>query len=1426
MYMYKLLFIVPRGNLCYWPYMYVLVLLLEFVISTVYTIWKLCTLDLLCLSLLCLIFYFVVVSLPCTVSHIFSSICNIAGQYNLHVGMHSQSDCETMQSHEQVMSCNFILIDEDRDSNILENNVILGHTDQEHSPTGSLDMSSMFLLELEYAVLYPWDEGIDWEQDYFIFPTEPTPLDNITKEIELQVFTAYKKVAQKVHPVSGTFPQEARVNRSFPHNPLDSLPLLSPHPPEFVPTEKLTMERMESLNVNGEAFLSEEEEKLFKHILVMNEATLPFEERDRGILRNDYFTDYIMPTVAHTPWEYKNIPIPPGIRDKVIELLKSKIDAGVYEPSQSSYRCRWFCVAKKNGSLRIVHDLQPLNKVSIRDAGLLPIVDDFVESYAGFQCYTVFDLFWGFDARTVAPVSRDMTAFFTPLGLLRLTALPMGYTNSPAEFQKCMAFILQDEIPHVANIFIDDLPIKGPRSQYLDKDGIPEVLLENPGIRRFIWEHALDVHRIMHRIKCAGATFSPKKTQICRPEAIIVGQKCTSDGRLPEDARVSKILNWPPLSTVKEVRGFLGLCGTVRIWIQDYSKLVRPLTELVRKEVEFVWTDRCQESFDTMKRIVSSAPALRPIDYKSGKPIILSVDTSYIATGFILSQIDDQGRRRPARYGSLPLNERESRYSQPKLELYGLYRALRSWRLYLVGAQNLHVEVDAKYIKGMLNEPDLQPNNTINRWIQGILQFDFTLNHVPAIQFRGPDALSRRRPAEDEPIIEDDDSWLDDIALLIRIEELERFKGFRFSQKTRLPYSIYTLPSNQPRLSNAEQMLVDVKRFLETLEVPQTKSLQAKKHFLKRSLQFYVKDGRLFKRNGTQPPLLVVVKPQKRVAILTQAHEDLGHKGEQAVFELVRLRFYWPHLRADVHHHVASCHECQIRNTKRMEVPITISMPTTPFEKVYIDVMYMPPSGGYNFIVAAKDDLTGITEASPIRKNNSSTLAKFFYEKIYCRYGAIGHVITDNGPEVKGAFEILLKRLGISQVHITPYNKHANGVVERGHYILREAIVKSCAKDHEGRIKNWHLHVSMAVFADRITVSSITGYSPYYLLHGVHPLLPFDLFEATFLVEGFRSGMSTSELLTLRIRQLHRHESDLKRAAETLKRLRLRSKEQFHKRYARRLQRDDYPEGSLVLVRNSRLEMTITKFKTDPRYLGPFEVVHKTSKGNYVLKDLDGTLHAEPYAAFRLISYTSRNDPILYESESADSLSNELAQAPEQVMEDADPEYDTNSDLDSDMGTEDSRDVFAIPCNESFSTTHAHFESGTDVIMAIRPEFMSLIVRRQKNYDYRKYKLKTTITRIWFYEIEPINAITYLVITSHPREPDQVQDSSGIGNDDFDKGMKKSRFGYPIHELYQLAHPIHQANIRDYGQWNGQGPLYSINDSVGHEGVQKIDKVF
>ncbi|KIY60738.1 hypothetical protein CYLTODRAFT_326548, partial [Cylindrobasidium torrendii FP15055 ss-10] len=106
-------------------------------------------------------------------------------------------------------------------------------------------------------------------------------------------------------------------------------------------------------------------------------------------------------------------------------------------------------------------------------------------------------------------------------------------------------------------------------------------------------------------------------------------------------------------------------------------------------------------------------------------------------------------------------------YSQAKLELRGLWRALHAMRIYLVGLQHFTVEMDAKYVRGMLNNPDVHPNASINRWIAAILLFNFTLVHIPAERFQGPDGLSRREPTNDEGDIPDDEAedWIDDEVL-------------------------------------------------------------------------------------------------------------------------------------------------------------------------------------------------------------------------------------------------------------------------------------------------------------------------------------------------------------------------------------------------------------------------------------------------------------------------------------------------------------------------------------------------------------------------------------------------------------------------------------------------------------------------------------
>lgn len=309
---------------------------------------------------------------------------------------------------------------------------------------------------------------------------------------------AYKKVANRIKPVATTLPENFCIVRRILCNPLTDLPMLPICLPEFVPGDRYTLEQKETMSVNPDKFLWPEEEKLVHHIISIHETAFAWDESEKGKFSDEYFDPVVIPTIEHIPWVLRNIPIPPGIFNQVVEVIKNKIASGIYKPSNSSYRSRWFCVLKKDGkSLRIVHDLQPLNAVSIKDSALPPMVEQYAEAFGGRGCYAIFNLFVGFDQRALAVESRDMTTFQTPLGTFRLTSIPMGYTNSMQIQHRDTTFLLQDEIPHVTMPFVDDIPVKGPASRYELQDGSYETLEGNPGIRRFVWEHMLNVNRVI-----------------------------------------------------------------------------------------------------------------------------------------------------------------------------------------------------------------------------------------------------------------------------------------------------------------------------------------------------------------------------------------------------------------------------------------------------------------------------------------------------------------------------------------------------------------------------------------------------------------------------------------------------------------------------------------------------------------------------------------------------------------------------------------------------------------------------------------------------------------------------------------------------------------------------------------------------------------
>jgi len=336
-----------------------------------------------------------------------------------------------------------------------------------------------------------------------------------------------------------------------------------------------------------------------------------------------------------------------------------------------------------------------------------------------------------------------------------------------AIFHRDIVFILEPEIPDPAKPFLDDMNIKGPKTRFETKDRGYETIPANPQIRRFIWMHVNDVHRILYRFLCAGATISAKKLAIARPEVTILGHKCTYKGRIPDDSKVSKIHKWPECKNLSDIPAFLGITSYMRIWIKDYSSITRPLINLTCKGTPFEWQEEHEQAMQALKTAIIQSSALISIDYSTDRAVYLSVDSSIRGVGWILAQDCSDGRCHPLRFGSIFWNECESCYSQAKLELYGLFCALHAMRLYIVSVRNLVVEVDASYIKGMLRNPDIQPNASINRWIAAILLFDFKLVHVPADKHKGLDSLSRREPIPEED--EEDDNpedWVDNALAL------------------------------------------------------------------------------------------------------------------------------------------------------------------------------------------------------------------------------------------------------------------------------------------------------------------------------------------------------------------------------------------------------------------------------------------------------------------------------------------------------------------------------------------------------------------------------------------------------------------------------------------------------------------------------------
>jgi len=1092
----------------------------------------------------------------------------------------------------------------------------------------------------------------------------------------------YKPVSKKKNPVPVSVP----VMKREPYKPMPQpiTPELPTHPPlphDFHYTKRLTPERVEIIINNiPKGFLSDDEIGLLLWVIRQNEIAIAFDDSERGTYKREYFPDYVMETVPHVPWRLPPIRIPDAIVDEITAMLENQIANGNLEESTSSYRSRVFAVQKPKGGYRVVHDLQPLNEVSVQDSLLPPNVTEFAESFMGHAIYGTMDLYSGYHHRTVHVDSRPLTACQTLNKNVQLTSLPMGYTNSMQEFQRSTSHIIEPMTPKKARAFVDDLGTKGPVSRYND-----EPIPGNPNIRQFVWEYAITFYQCLYLMGITGATASGPKLVAATPAVTIVGYECNLEGMKPRHGIVTKVLNWPIPHNTTSLRGFLGTIGVARNWIKNYARIAKPLTDLTKgKQADFEWTSEAQRTLEILKRKVSEVTALKKMDITLAKQaaltcekgklsegrVVIAVDTAQEAIGYVLYQVfrsDDkelQGegepgkqkpllKKYPLRYGSITLNEVESRYSQPKLELYGLFRALKAlqhmvWGLYIL------VEADASFLEAMANSAGL-PNAAATRWAVFIHLFNLEFKHVPAENHIAPDGLSRRLHAAEDTEDTDIGDEFEHVGPFIKTGQTEAIIGnvgellvipdkddFSTIKKTTLKeiapellsfatdatgkehaeIAYPSAPAPDPQIDqesnnlqlhehhipddDREEYWQNIISYLQTFKIP--KSVTKRKSFIQTTRKYFLYEGVLWRRtNDNTLPRCVILAQEKRNELVRQAHEESGHRGRDPTYRKLSDFYFWPNMFAQIAVFCRTCEQCQKRSAYHPKVQINPTWVPSVLRKFNMDLVEMGiRSNGYQYIIDVRDDLTGWLEARMLARKSSDDVADFLWQDVICRFGCIPQITTDNGTEFQGTVNTLTRKYGIPIIRISPYNPAANGMIERGHRTWISSIWKLC-----GNKKNkWSRWFYPALWADRVTTRRATGFSPYYLLYGKPHLFPYNIAEKTWYTVDWHGIETTTDLLAIRALQIRQMHADRRKAANRNIRNRMQAAEQHATKNARRLVSGEYTKGELVLValKGSGIVRGSGLPKSADTWAGPFRIAKRYQSGSYQLKELDGAI--------------------------------------------------------------------------------------------------------------------------------------------------------------------------------------------------------------------------
>lgn len=957
-----------------------------------------------------------------------------------------------------------------------------------------------------------------------------------------------------------------------------------------------------------------------------------FQYNDVFHLDGDFLT--VCPILQHkitlytdtAPVNVKNYRLPFAQRDEIQKHVDKLLQTEVVEPSTSPFNSPLLLVPKKGVDAdgkslqRLVIDFRKLNEATIDENVCVPQIQDLIDQLSTkATVFTKIDLSSGFHQIELEEDSKPKTAFTTSQGHFSYRRMPFGLKGAPGTFLRMISIAFADLIGKILFVYVDDLVI-------FAKD--PE-------------EHLERLQITFQRLRDAHLKASPEKCDFMSSELLFLGHILTPNGFKPNPESTSAITKLPAPRNLKAVRSFLGMCNYYRRFIPKAAELSKPMTDLLKKDTKFLWTDDCQRSFDTFKGILTSPPILQYPDFT--KPFIISCDASYTAISGVLSQ-GEPGNDLPIAFASRTLIDAETRYQITELEILSIVFSISQFRVYIF-PNKFTLYSDNKALQWLFQVKS--PNSRLIRWKMLLAGYDFEILHIkgkdnvvadclsryiyqalvaniraitrskaikqaipiqisPPVVFNNTQTVSPVDPTTLPLFIESSDRNLIKIykiqVRLLSIQDLSPVKHLKLDPTTHQCGEILSDFDNDHLYIVNQQKLEDTVDFVTlTTSLITLKALIAnnkieKVTFFKADFSNTTTEYNKFKDLLTK----VFIQDTVRFLLLTtmirlltqrdeieQALKDFhdsplsGHQGVKRMIGRITDQFKWPGLTKDVKEYVKKCAVCQVtKHSPKHKQPMTITTTSRlAFEICSVDLVGPLPltPDGFRYILTFQDDLTKYFGAAALINEEADTVARQFVSQVILRYGFPQVCRSDRGTQFLSALFTSVLKL----LGIKKRSTTSYRPSSNGALERSHRTLKSMIRAYADKDKtNWPEFLEYIVFVINTSVNRSTGYSSHELLLGTKLVIPNHLSKKPDPMYNYDDYAAELKF-------------KLQTAHEFARQQQIKSKNENKHYYDQNAELDEYEIGDKILIINHA-----PKTKLHDLYLGPYEIIEILSDTN------------------------------------------------------------------------------------------------------------------------------------------------------------------------------------------------------------------------------------